>query len=1337
MKFLEELAVLIANKINTKIQQVTDELDQAKAELNHVKTFVGWVDTDGDGVPDDQDALPNDPNVQTNDPLYTYSASSPTGFFYPVYLASTGLTDYHTHVLGNGRTYYMLNSDTQGVENEDYAHGDVRYPPSSLNLALDPYSDPVPVDTDGDRYPDANDDFPDDPNLWSSVDTDGDGVYDQNDAFPNDPTETADTDGDGVGDNADWDPNDPNVTEAPFSAQDAFPLNSEFNVTNGELETYVESKYDYSDYPSNPELKYAKVLQEFQPYTHADYSNGYSGPVYTFINNQFNNTNPGPVLPVGSWIAISRFEGTFLTDSHNDFLEIRIPGQDDKFYAHWHKRGIEWERFMPPANVTIPDDDNDTLQRDQDYFDFSADENISKSELDGLQNDPLFDYQNSPTPLYARILVEHRPNLVNGVNNNNHLVWLNVGDYILIDQDYGYNVSANRFKAKAWNSRKSGFEEIYITPGGTSNYWNFISNTPSVDTDGDGVVDQNDAFPNDPTETTDSDGDGVGDNSDAFPNDASETTDSDLDGVGDNADAFPNDGTETTDTDGDGVGDNADDFPNDPSEQVDSDNDGVGDNADAFPNDPGETTDTDGDGVGDNADAFPNDATESVDTDGDGVGDNSDAFPNDATESVDSDGDGVGDGADAYPNDPNLTQTPTTWSPTNATLVAWYDPSSGNAYEDKSGNGYDLSSSTGGRTLPPVNLTHNGLGVYNYGLNQTAHSLENNDFAYDLTAGPLAVSMLVNLSADADSSKAHFLFEFNEEYQPNTSVRTFCRRLGTNSLQLLGGDNSSSSAIQSATNTFIIGDTYLLTFVLNGTSSKIRINGTEVKSGTTLARVTQSLNLCCNVAESQALQGYLGETIFYSSLSDIETIEGYIAHKWGESASLPAGHPYKSSGPNSLVDTDSDGVIDPDDYFYFDSTLTHSYDELNAYPVISGDVSMTEPGAIFKYLGAPWKGYETNQFYIVEQKIINFDGVFPNVNYVMKSRNGTTMSDTLLGMANGPSSPTTDQRNWEIRGVPIDSDSDGVRDDHDYFFGGADDDSVNNYWDITGQRPETEEELNAWVLDPHGPIGVGSVIKVLNATRTGQYVGEYLLIYQSRTAGTNTLLWDTIDKYGDTNTRYVYQNERGYNYEVVVPDGQQTLDTDGDGVPDPQDAFPNDATESVDTDGDGVGDNADAFPNDATETTDSDGDGVGDNADYAPNDPSVTEAPDTSCFIGWANKYSQQYVGSGYAKAHGKTSNAYRVGLTTNPLRIYFNDKYLRGGEDPSFSGYNGVNPNNRMFQVGEQIQIWGTTYSWFAPNSNGYGNFKVTRIELDPYAPSGSTLGVSGYTRYYFEECW
>ncbi len=90
----------------------------------------------------------------------------------------------------------------------------------------------------------------------------------------------------------------------------------------------------------------------------------------------------------------------------------------------------------------------------------------------------------------------------------------------------------------------------------------FGSVTP-IDTDGDGVIDSQDAFPNDPTETVDSDGDGVGDNGDVFPSDSTEWADSDKDGYGDNSDLFPADATEWLDSDGDGVGDNSDPYPND------------------------------------------------------------------------------------------------------------------------------------------------------------------------------------------------------------------------------------------------------------------------------------------------------------------------------------------------------------------------------------------------------------------------------------------------------------------------------------------------------------------------------------------------------------------------------------------------------------------------------------------------------------------------------------------------------------------------------------------------------------------------------------------------------
>ncbi len=74
------------------------------------------------------------------------------------------------------------------------------------------------------------------------------------------------------------------------------------------------------------------------------------------------------------------------------------------------------------------------------------------------------------------------------------------------------------------------------------------------------------------------------------------------------------------------------------------------------------------------------------------------------------------------------------------------------------------------------------------------------------------------------------------------------------------------------------------------------------------------------------------------------------------------------------------------------------------------------------------------------------------------------------------------------------------------------------------------------------------------------------------------------------------------------------IDTDGDGVADPSDAFPLDSSETADSDSDGVGDNADVFPNDPTESGDNDNDGVGDNADLDDDNDGVEDINDDMPF---------------------------------------------------------------------------------------------------------------------------
>lgn len=73
-------------------------------------------------------------------------------------------------------------------------------------------------------------------------------------------------------------------------------------------------------------------------------------------------------------------------------------------------------------------------------------------------------------------------------------------------------------------------------------------------------------------------------------------------------------------------------------------------------------------------------------------------------------------------------------------------------------------------------------------------------------------------------------------------------------------------------------------------------------------------------------------------------------------------------------------------------------------------------------------------------------------------------------------------------------------------------------------------------------------------------------------------------------------------YSPATSPSSQIRDSDGDGIPDAQDAFPSDRTQWADRDDDGHGDNPsgfspDAFPDDPSEWRDADSDGVGDNAD--------------------------------------------------------------------------------------------------------------------------------------------
>jgi gliding motility-associated-like protein len=158
---------------------------------------------------------------------------------------------------------------------------------------------------------------------------------------------------------------------------------------------------------------------------------------------------------------------------------------------------------------------------------------------------------------------------------------------------------------------------------GISNYkegYNYSNPNQSLDTDHDGVPDYLDQ---------DSDGDGVLDINDAFPINRLEWTDSDHDGIGNNADTDDdNDGILDgcdVDTNGDGIPDNGTDMDGDgiiDSCDADRDGDGVNNTSDNCPNSPNANqADRDSDGLGDVCDTIEINASQAITPNGDGIND--------------------------------------------------------------------------------------------------------------------------------------------------------------------------------------------------------------------------------------------------------------------------------------------------------------------------------------------------------------------------------------------------------------------------------------------------------------------------------------------------------------------------------------------------------------------------------------------------------------------------------------------------------------------------------------------------------------------------------------------
>lgn len=251
------------------------------------------------------------------------------------------------------------------------------------------------------------------------------------------------------------------------------------------------------------------------------------------------------------------------------------------------------------------------------------------------------------------------------------------------------------------------------------------------------------------------------------------------------------------------------------------------------------------------------------------------------------------------------------WQPSMITTSAWYDAADTNtiteaatlvsAWADKSGNGYTATQGTGALQPKSTTRTINNLNVIDFdGTDDIMTSgvgalVTGSDIAWDVytvaltdtvAAGNRAIWSLGTVASNTSNHRLYLSVAAQASY----------RRAATGADSTVGlGLNATASVAQ------------LQSLQFTGTTVTGRLNGTA-GAGAPYAQNVDSLTIDIGIIGGARVSaagiswwnGTIAEIIFIASnasQADRERLEGYLAHKWGTQASLPALHPYLTTPP--------------------------------------------------------------------------------------------------------------------------------------------------------------------------------------------------------------------------------------------------------------------------------------------------------------------------------------------------------------------------------------------------------------------------------------------------------
>jgi len=260
-----------------------------------------------------------------------------------------------------------------------------------------------------------------------------------------------------------------------------------------------------------------------------------------------------------------------------------------------------------------------------------------------------------------------------------------------------------------------------------------------------------------------------------------------------------------------------------------------------------------------------------------------------------------------------FTWNETIWNPSMITTALWLDAADASTvttvsgavsqWNDKSGNGRNCSQ--GNASLRPVygSSAVNGrnavefsvasaAGHYLDGLSATAFSLINRSIFYVIEETTAATSpgvfvLAPNTGHDYDRTDALAI-------EPRLIVGS----VSLSYLTSLGGSISTPFTPRLFTEIKSAGTGTLSTN--GGQFSATDSSFTEFSSSSARGYLLGGRFIGGVISAGNRLRGRIAEIIYVDSTVSLDTqqrIEGYLAHKWGLTANLPVGHPYKTVGP--------------------------------------------------------------------------------------------------------------------------------------------------------------------------------------------------------------------------------------------------------------------------------------------------------------------------------------------------------------------------------------------------------------------------------------------------------